>query len=142
MSNPAKSETMNDLEIRNAAKPYGSAEVLPGMSKEVEQGEFIIFVGPSGCGKSTLLRMIAGLEEISDGKIVIDDKVVNDVRASKRGVAMVFQSYALSPHMTVAENMSVSLKIAGIGKADRQGRVGRAADMLQLTDRCCQKKPA
>ncbi len=125
---------MTAIEIRDVAKSYGALEVMRHISMEIDKGEFIVFVGPSGCGKSTLLRMIAGLEEISDGEILIDGRVVNDDRASKRGVAMVFQSYALYPHMTVEENMAFSLKLAGIPSAERRERVSRAANMLQLTD--------
>jgi alpha-glucoside transport system ATP-binding protein len=123
---------MTAIEIRDVCKSYGAVQVMSNVSMEIAQGEFIVFVGPSGCGKSTLLRMIAGLEEITDGEISINNRVVNDEPASKRGVAMVFQSYALYPHMTVEENMTFSLKLAGTRKAERMERVRNAASMLQL----------
>ena len=123
---------MSAIEIRDVGKSYGSLAVMSGISMDIARGEFIVFVGPSGCGKSTLLRMIAGLEEITEGEIAIDGRVVNDIRAANRGVAMVFQSYALYPHMTVEQNMEFSLKLSGIGRAERAERVRKAAEMLQL----------
>ena len=101
---------MAGLTIRNVKKSYDDVEVIHDVDLDISDGEFVVFVGPSGCGKSTLLRMIAGLEEISDGEISIGDRVVNEVAPSKRGVAMVFQSYALYPHMTVYNNMGFGLK--------------------------------
>ncbi len=123
---------MTAIEIRDVCKSYGAVQVMSNVSMEIAQGEFIVFVGPSGCGKSTLLRMIAGLEEITGGEIAINNRIVNDDPASKRGVAMVFQSYALYPHMTVEENMTFSLRLAGTKKAERMERVRNAASMLQL----------
>ena len=101
---------MASLKIRDVKKSYGDLQVMHGVDLDVEEGEFVVFVGPSGCGKSTLLRMIAGLEEVTSGEISIGDKVVNDVAPAKRGVAMVFQSYALYPHMTVFNNMAFGLQ--------------------------------
>jgi len=125
---------MASLTLKQIRKTYdGGAEVIKGVDLEVRDGEFMVFVGPSGCGKSTLLRMIAGLEEISDGELAIGDRCVNDVSPSDRGVAMVFQSYALYPHMTVAENMGFALKLAGRPKAEVAAAVGRAAEILQIS---------
>jgi multiple sugar transport system ATP-binding protein/alpha-glucoside transport system ATP-binding protein len=107
---------------------------MHGVDINIKDGEFVVFVGPSGCGKSTLLRMIAGLEEISDGTVSIGDQVVNDVAASKRGVAMVFQSYALYPHMTVYKNMAFGLKQAKTDPKEIERRVSAAAEILQITD--------
>jgi len=107
---------------------------MHGVDLDIVDGEFVVFVGPSGCGKSTLLRMIAGLEEISDGTVAIGDVVVNEVAASKRGVAMVFQSYALYPHMTVYKNMAFGLKQAKTDPAEIEKRVSAAAEILQITD--------
>jgi len=125
---------MASLTLKQIRKTYdGAAEVIKGVDLEVRDGEFMVFVGPSGCGKSTLLRMIAGLEEITDGELAIGDRCVNDVSPSDRGVAMVFQSYALYPHMTVAENMGFALKLAGRPKAEVAAAVGRAAEILQIS---------
>ncbi|WP_108397530.1 ABC transporter ATP-binding protein [Devosia submarina] len=123
---------MASIEIREARKAYGSLEVLHGVSIDIPDGEFVILVGPSGCGKSTLLRMIAGLESITSGDIAIGNMVVNDLPPKKRDIAMVFQSYALYPHMSVAENMGFSLKIAGRSKAEIEQKVSEAADILGL----------
>ncbi|MEO0344153.1 MAG: sn-glycerol-3-phosphate ABC transporter ATP-binding protein UgpC [Pseudomonadota bacterium] len=125
---------MARLDISNAKKSYGSVQVIHGVDLEVEDGEFVVFVGPSGCGKSTLLRMIAGLENISDGSISIGGAVMNEVPPSKRGVAMVFQTYALYPHMNVYKNMSFSLKQAKMDPAEIDRRVRSAAETLQITD--------
>ena len=103
---------MASLTIRDIRKSYGDVEVMHGVDLDIGDGEFVVFVGPSGCGKSTLLRMIAGLEEITSGAVAIGDSVVNDVAPAKRGVAMVFQTYALYPHMTVYKNMAFGLKQA------------------------------
>lgn len=125
---------MADLKLTNVKKVYANqVEVMRDINLDIKQGEFIVFVGPSGCGKSTLLRMISGLEEISGGTLEIDGQVVNDVPPSLRGIAMVFQSYALYPHMTVYDNMAFSLQIAKIDKKDIDQQVRKAADMLQLT---------
>ena len=124
---------MASLTLQQIRKTYdGGAEVIKGVDLEVRDGEFMVFVGPSGCGKSTLLRMIAGLEAITEGELRIGDRCVNDVSPSDRGVAMVFQSYALYPHMTVAENMGFALKMAGRPKAEIAAAVGRAAEILQI----------
>ena len=125
---------MASLSLRHLRKTYpGGAEVLQGIDLEIADGEFMVFVGPSGCGKSTLLRMIAGLEEISDGELFIGERSVNDVAPAARGVAMVFQSYALYPHMSVAENMGFALKLAKHSKAEVAAAVGRAAEILQIS---------
>jgi len=125
---------MASLTLRNVRKKYGDVEVMHGVDLDIVDGEFVVFVGPSGCGKSTLLRMIAGLEEISDGTVAIGESVVNEVDASKRGVAMVFQSYALYPHMTVYKNMAFGLKQAKTDPAEIDKRVKAAAEILQITD--------
>ena len=124
---------MADLTLKDVKKSYGSVNILHGIDLQIKSGEFIVFVGPSGCGKSTLLRSIAGLEEISSGTLEIDGQVVNEVPPSKRGIAMVFQSYALYPHMTVYDNMAFGMKIAKESKAEIDKRVRQAADILQLT---------
>jgi multiple sugar transport system ATP-binding protein len=123
---------MATVSIRNVRKRFGATEVLHGVSVEIEDGEFVILVGPSGCGKSTLLRMIAGLENISDGEIAIGDRVVNDVAPKERDIAMVFQNYALYPHMTVRDNMAFALSLANAPKAVVEEKVGRAARILGL----------
>ena len=123
---------MASVELRDIRKSYASLDVIHGISLDIADGEFIALVGPSGCGKSTLLRMIAGLEEITDGDILIGDKVVNDMTPRERNIAMVFQSYALYPHMTVAENMGFNLKLAGQPKNVIEERVAEAARMLDL----------
>ena len=126
---------MADLKLSGVEKLYGgSVRVLHDIDLDIKTGELIVFVGPSGCGKSTLLRMIAGLEKISGGTLEIDGQVVNDVPPSQRGIAMVFQSYALYPHMTVYDNMAFSLKIAGLDRASIDQKVRAAADKLQLTN--------
>ncbi len=124
---------MADLELRDVKKAYGTLNILHGINLDIKSGEFIVFVGPSGCGKSTLLRSIAGLEEITGGSLKIAGEVVNDVPPSKRGIAMVFQSYALYPHMTVYDNMAFSMQIAKESKAEIDKRVKQAAEILQLT---------
>ncbi|MGV1905483.1 ABC transporter ATP-binding protein [Agrobacterium cavarae] len=131
---------MAGLSLKNVVKRYGSLEVIHGANLEIQDGEFVVFVGPSGCGKSTLLRMIAGLEDISDGKIEIGGKVVNDAEPADRGIAMVFQSYALYPHMTVEENLSFGLRMNGNPKADTEARVQRAAEILQINE-LMQRRP-
>ncbi|MEL4378126.1 sn-glycerol-3-phosphate ABC transporter ATP-binding protein UgpC [Brucella cytisi] len=132
---------MSSLQILNATKNYGAIEVLKDINLDVSSGEFVVFVGPSGCGKSTLLRTIAGLEEITGGEIRLDGKRINDVDAAKRGVAMVFQSYALYPHMTVAENMGFSMRLTKAPKTQTQERVRNAARILQL-EKLLDRKPA
>ena len=123
---------MADVSLRGIRKSYGSLEVVHGVDLDIKSGEFVVFVGPSGCGKSTLLRMIAGLEPISAGEISIGGKVVNDVPSPQRGIAMVFQSYALYPHMTVYDNMAFGLKLAKTPKAEVDQRVREAARILQI----------
>ncbi|MBC6437674.1 MAG: sn-glycerol-3-phosphate ABC transporter ATP-binding protein UgpC [Rhodobacteraceae bacterium] len=126
---------MADLKLTDVEKTYGgTVRVLHDINLDIAQGELIVFVGPSGCGKSTLLRMIAGLEKITGGELEIDGMVVNDVPPSERGIAMVFQSYALYPHMTVRDNMAFALKIAGKSKAEIDKAVAAAAEKLQLTN--------
>jgi multiple sugar transport system ATP-binding protein len=123
---------MATLAVRNVVKRFGSTHVIHGVSFDVADGEFVVFVGPSGCGKSTLLRMICGLEAVSGGEIAIDGQVVNDVPAARRGLALVFQSYALYPHMTVYQNMAFGLENLGTPKAEIVTRVAEAARMLRL----------
>jgi ABC-type sugar transport system ATPase subunit len=125
---------MADLSLRQIKKSYGNLKILHGIDLDIKSGEFIVFVGPSGCGKSTLLRTIAGLEEITSGELKIAGEVVNDVPPSKRGIAMVFQSYALYPHMTVYDNMAFGMKIAREEKSEIDRRVRQAAEILQLTN--------
>ncbi|MGZ3181409.1 MAG: ABC transporter ATP-binding protein [Telluria sp.] len=118
--------------LRGIKKQYDSNSVIKGVDLQVDDGEFVVFVGPSGCGKSTLLRIIAGLEDITEGTLEIGGRLSNDVAPSERGIAMVFQSYALYPHMTVAENMGFALKLAGAPKQEIAERVARAAQILQI----------
>jgi alpha-glucoside transport system ATP-binding protein len=125
---------MSDVIIRGIRKSYGVVQVLHGIDLSIRSGEFVVFVGPSGCGKSTLLRMIAGLEDITAGTIAIGDTVVNNVAPARRGIAMVFQNYALYPHMTVGQNMGFGLKLARVSVEERERRVREAAEMLQLSD--------
>ncbi len=128
---------MAAIAIRNVIKRYGHGpkanQVIHGVSADIADGEFIVIVGPSGCGKSTLLRMVAGLEEISDGEIAIGPRVVNDVEPADRDIAMVFQNYALYPHMSVYDNMAYGLKIARVPKAEIDTRVQKAAKILELS---------
>jgi sn-glycerol 3-phosphate transport system ATP-binding protein len=123
---------MAQVSLRELRKSYAGLEVIHGVSCEIADGELVVIVGPSGCGKSTLLRMIAGLEEISAGEVAIGGRVVNAVEPKDRDIAMVFQNYALYPHMTVFGNMAYGLKIRGLSKRDIAARVGRAAEILQL----------
>ncbi len=123
---------MGNLTLKSVAKSFGTVDVLKGIDLEVKDGEFVIFVGPSGCGKSTLLRTIAGLEDISSGEIVIDGREVSAVPPAKRGIAMVFQSYALYPHLTVKDNMGLGLKQAGTPKDEIEARVANASSLLSL----------
>ena len=125
---------MANLTIRDATKSYGATQVIHGIDLDIEDGEFVVFVGPSGCGKSTLLRMIAGLEEITSGEVSIGGEVVNEIAPSKRGVAMVFQTYALYPHMNVFKNMAFGLRQAKMPEDEIKKRVNAAADILQITD--------
>ncbi len=123
---------MASVAIRNVRKAFGATHVLHGVNIAINDGEFVVLVGPSGCGKSTLLRMIAGLENISDGEIRIGERVVNHVAPKDRDIAMVFQNYALYPHMTVADNMAFSLKLRGAPKSEISTSVNRAAEILGL----------
>ncbi|QYK42219.1 MAG: sn-glycerol-3-phosphate ABC transporter ATP-binding protein UgpC [Paracoccaceae bacterium] len=125
---------MASVEIRDVRKAYGALEVIHGLTFDIEEGQFVILVGPSGCGKSTLLRMIAGLEDVTSGEIRIGDRVVNDVAPKDRDIAMVFQNYALYPHMTVRDNMAFSLKLKGASRAEIEARVKPAAEILGLTE--------
>lgn len=124
---------MANIRLNNVIKRFGKTETLRNINLNIDDGEFTVFVGPSGCGKSTLLRMIAGLEDISEGEVSIDNTVVNDVAPAHRGVAMVFQSYALYPHMTVAENIGYGLKVNGVAKDQINHQVGMVAKTLQLS---------
>ncbi|MFD1913681.1 ABC transporter ATP-binding protein [Halodurantibacterium flavum] len=125
---------MGQIQLRNVRKTFGAAEVIPGLDLDIEDGEFVVFVGPSGCGKSTLLRLIAGLEDVSGGKITIDGKEATKLGPAQRKLAMVFQSYALYPHMTVRRNIGFPLKMAGADKAVIEQKVQEAARVLNLTD--------
>ena len=126
---------MAHVELRNVRKTYpgSTAEVIKGVDVSVGDGEFLVLLGPSGCGKSTLLRMVAGLESISSGEAVINGRIVNELEPKDRNIAMVFQNYALYPHMSVFDNMAYGLKVAGLPKAEIAARVGEAAEMLELT---------
>ncbi len=124
---------MARIELERLVKNYGTFQAIKGISLSIEDGAFVTFVGPSGCGKSTLLRMFAGLEEISGGTLRIDGKIVNDLEPRDRDIAMVFQDYALYPHMSVAENIGFGLKMRGLAGADIKEQVKEAAEMLQIT---------
>ncbi|MES2665515.1 MAG: ATP-binding cassette domain-containing protein [Pseudomonadota bacterium] len=123
---------MGALDLKNITKSFGTTEVIKGVDLTVNEGEFCVFVGPSGCGKSTLLRIIAGLEDASGGDILLDGRRVNDVAPARRELAMVFQSYALYPHLTVRDNMGLALKQAGVSKSEITRSTDRAANMLAL----------
>ncbi|MXQ06441.1 sn-glycerol-3-phosphate ABC transporter ATP-binding protein UgpC [Alphaproteobacteria bacterium GH1-50] len=125
---------MGRIVLDKVKKSFGEVTVIPPLDLEINDGEFVVFVGPSGCGKSTLLRLIAGLEDVSDGVIQIDGKDATDVPPAKRGLAMVFQSYALYPHMTVRKNIAFPLRMAGLDQAEQNKRVEQAAAVLNLTD--------
>jgi len=125
---------MGQVTLKGIHKRYGELPVIQGIDLEVQDGEFLVFVGPSGCGKSTTLRMIAGLEDVTAGDITIDGQRINDMRPADRGTAMVFQSYALYPHMTVGENMGFALKMSGVGQAERKAQVGKTAEILRITE--------
>jgi len=129
------------LELKDLHKSFGTVDVIKGVDLSIEHGEFVVFVGPSGCGKSTLLRMIAGLEDISAGELVIGGKVCNDVQPRDRGIAMVFQSYALYPHMTAYQNMGFGLTLAKTPKAELDERVREAARILQM-EHLLERRPA
>ena len=123
---------MASVSLNSVYKAFGKTVISSDINLEIKEGEFVVFVGPSGCGKSTLLRMIAGLEDITSGELKIGDKRMNDVPPAERGIGMVFQSYALYPHLSVAENMSFGLKLAGAKKADINQRVNQVSEVLQL----------
>ena len=131
---------MADLTLSNVHKSYGAVDVIHGIDLDIKSGEFCVFVGPSGCGKSTLLRMIAGLEKITDGEVAIDGDRMNEIPAAQRGLAMVFQSYALYPHMSVRANMSFGLQNINMPKAEIETRVNEAARMLQI-EQLMDRKP-
>lgn len=135
---------MASIEIKNIVKRYGigksSNQVIHGLNATITDGEFVVIVGPSGCGKSTLLRMVAGLEEVSEGDILIGERLVNRLEPAERDIAMVFQNYALYPHMTVFDNMAYGLKIAKMGQQEIQSRVDKAAAILEITP-YLQRKP-
>jgi sn-glycerol 3-phosphate transport system ATP-binding protein len=123
---------MAGVSIRDVRKSYGALQVIHGVSMDIADGEFVVILGPSGCGKSTLLRMVAGLEVITAGEIAIGERVVNDLEPKDRDIAMVFQNYALYPHMSVYDNMSYGLRIRGMTKAEIDARVQKAAGILEL----------
>ncbi|OCJ02572.1 sugar ABC transporter ATP-binding protein [Rhizobium sp. AC44/96] len=125
---------MGSITLQKVSKVFGEAKVIPSIDLEIKDGEFVVFVGPSGCGKSTLLRLIAGLEDVSAGKIVIDGKDATETAPSERRLAMVFQSYALYPHMSVRSNIAFPLKMAGMAKPEIDKKVADAARVLNLTD--------
>ncbi len=132
---------MAQVELHNVNKAFGSTQVITNVELEINKGEFVVFVGPSGCGKSTLLRLIAGLESLTSGEIIIADRPVMDLPPSERGIAMVFQSYALYPHMSVFQNMAFSLSLQGISKAEIAKRVQAAAKILQM-EHLLDRRPA
>ncbi|MEM9441329.1 MAG: ABC transporter ATP-binding protein, partial [Pseudomonadota bacterium] len=125
---------MGRIVLKDVTKSFGEVNVIPPLHLEIEDGEFVVFVGPSGCGKSTLLRLIAGLEDTTSGLIEIDGKDATDLPPAKRGLAMVFQSYALYPHMTVRKNIAFPMRMAGLPKEEQEKRIAAAAKVLNLTD--------
>jgi len=132
---------MAEVRLRGIEKTFGSLKVIKGIDLDIAHGEFVVFVGPSGCGKSTLLRMIAGLEDISGGDLHIDGHLCNDIAPRDRGIAMVFQSYALYPHMTVRENVGFALRFGNLSKAEREAKILEAARILQM-EPLLERKPA
>jgi len=125
---------MGHIQLNQVSKSFGDVNVIPPLDLTIEDGKFVVFVGPSGCGKSTLLRLIAGLEDVTDGHVTIDGQDATEIPPAKRGLAMVFQSYALYPHMSVHKNIAFPLRMAGLDKADQDKRVADAAQVLNLTD--------
>ena len=125
---------MGQISLDKVTKRFGDISVIPPLDLRIEEGEFVVFVGPSGCGKSTLLRLIAGLEDVSGGKISIDGKDATGVPPAKRGLAMVFQSYALYPHMSVRKNIAFPLRMAGLSQAEQDKKVNAAAAVLNLSN--------
>ena len=132
---------MADVTIKDARKSYGSVEVLHGIDVDIKHGEFIVMVGPSGCGKSTLLRMVAGLETVTSGEVHIANRLVNDVEPKDRDIAMVFQNYALYPHMSVYKNMAYGLKLMKLPADEIESRVAKAAKLLQLDEYLHRRPP-
>ena len=132
---------MAQVQLKNVNKAFGKIDVIRNVELEIDKGEFVVFVGPSGCGKSTLLRLIAGLESLTSGEIIIADRPVMELPPSKRGIAMVFQSYALYPHMTVFDNMAFSLSLQGCSKSEMRERVEAASKILQM-DHLLDRRPA
>lgn len=125
---------MGRIQLKGVSKNFGDVKVIPPLDLEIGEGEFVVFVGPSGCGKSTLLRLIAGLEDVTSGVIEIDGKDATDASPGKRGLAMVFQSYALYPHLTVAQNIAFPMRMAGLTREEQARRIDNAAAVLNLTD--------
>ncbi len=125
---------MKQIQLKQVSKRFGDVEVIPPLDLEIEDGEFVVFVGPSGCGKSTLLRLIAGLEDVTSGQVIIDGQDATEIPPAKRRLAMVFQSYALYPHMSVRKNIAFPLRMAGLNKTEQDRRVDEAAKVLNLTD--------
>ena len=125
---------MATLALRNLVKTYDKTEVLHGIELDVQDGEFVVFVGPSGCGKSTTLRLIAGLEDVTGGEILIGGNVVNNLEPKERDIAMVFQNYAIYPHMTVRKNIGFGLRTSRMSKADKEARIDEVAGILGMTD--------
>ena len=125
---------MGQIQLNQVTKSFGPVQVIPPLDLTIEDGEFVVFVGPSGCGKSTLLRLIAGLEDVSDGHVMIDGTDATDIVPAKRRLAMVFQSYALYPHMSVKKNIAFPLRMAGMDQAEQDRRIADAARVLNLTD--------
>ena len=125
---------MKQIQLKQVSKCFGNVEVIPPLDLQIEEGEFVVFVGPSGCGKSTLLRLIAGLEDVTTGQVLINGEDATAIPPAKRGLAMVFQSYALYPHMSVRKNIAFPLRMAGLDKAEQARRVEEAASVLNLTD--------
>jgi sn-glycerol 3-phosphate transport system ATP-binding protein len=140
VSQSATINPQSHVQLKDVRKRYGTQQVVHGVSADINKGEFVVVVGPSGCGKSTLLRMVAGLEEISEGEIVIGGRRVNDLEPKDRDIAMVFQNYALYPHMSVYDNMAYGLKIRGMPRAEIEQRVNEAARILAL-EALLQRKP-
>ncbi|MGH6918204.1 MAG: ABC transporter ATP-binding protein, partial [Geminicoccaceae bacterium] len=131
---------MADITMRQVTKSFGRVDVIKGIDLDIRNKEFVVFVGPSGCGKSTLLRLVAGLEDVTSGRLMFDGEEVNDLPPAERGIAMVFQSYALYPHMSVWENMAFGLKLAKFGKEGIEERVRNAARILQI-EHLLERKP-
>jgi len=125
---------VGQIKLIDVKKDFGTVNVIPPLNLQIDEGEFVVFVGPSGCGKSTLLRLIAGLENVTDGSIEINGQDATDMPPGKRGLAMVFQSYALYPHLTVAQNIAFPLRMAGLSRKEQRSRIEAAADVLNLTD--------